>query len=76
MISPLIQSHCVFFLDFLLLPVCLEEVSPEEEQGSSPVQEEPELPHIKEEQEELLQRPGEAGGSMSSFAHMVTLTLH
>ena len=46
------------------MPVCKEEVSPEEEWSSSLVQEESELPQIKEEQgEELLQRPGEAGGS-------------
>ena len=56
-----------------------EEVSPEEEWSSSlvqeeskspkyeripiVVQEEPQLPQIKEEQEELFQRPDEAGGS-------------
>ena len=56
-----------------------ELVSPEEEQGCSLVQEEPqpphikeeheepEPPHIKEEQEELLQRPEEAGGSTLSL---------
>ena len=54
--------------------VCKEEVSPEQERGSSLLQEEPEpphikeepeLPHTKEEQEELLQRPEEPGGSTS-----------
>ena len=72
-------SLYLFFLDFLLAPVCKEEVSPEEEWSSSlvqeeskspkyeripsVVQEEPQLPQIKEEQEELFQRPEQAGGS-------------
>ena len=64
MFKPLPVSHCIFFLDVLHLPVCKEEVSPEEERSSSLVQEEPEPPHIKEEQEELLQRPEEVDGPM------------
>ena len=61
--STLLYFHCIIFLD-LHVPVCKEEVSPEEEWSSSLVQEESELPQIKEEQgEELLQRPEEAGGS-------------
>ena len=46
------------------MAVCKEEVSPEQERSSSLLQEEPEPPHIKEEQEELLQRPEEPVGSM------------
>ena len=43
--------------------MCKEEVSPEDEWSSSLVQEEPQPPQIKEEQEELLERPEETGGS-------------
>ena len=43
--------------------VCKEEVSPERERSSGLLQEEPEPPHIKEEHEELLQRPEEPDGS-------------
>ena len=41
-------------------PVIEEE---EQERNPRPVQEEPEPPHIKEEQEEILQRPEEADGT-------------
>ena len=44
--------------------VCKEGVSPEHERIPSLLQEEPEPPHIKEEQEELLQRPEEPDGFM------------
>ena len=47
----------------LHMVVCKEEVSPEQERSSSLLQEEPEPPHIKEEQEEILQRPEEPDGS-------------
>ena len=59
-------SLIVYFppLDFLPPPVCKEEVSPEnEERNHSLVQDEPQPPHFKVEQE-VLQRPKEAGGSM------------
>ena len=46
-------------LDVLHNPVC-EEVSPEEERGSSLIKEEQQPPQIKEEHEELLQRPEQA----------------
>ena len=51
-------------LDVTLLPVCEEEVSLEQQERSiNVVQLNPEPPQIKEEQEELLQKPEEAGGS-------------
>merc|ERR1719376_1226406 len=50
--------------NILHMVVCKEEVSPEQERSSSLLQEEPEPPHIKEEHEELLQRPEEPDGSM------------
>ena len=56
-------SHLFLLLDILSMVVCKEEVSPEPEGRSSLLQEEPEPPHIKEEQEEILQRPEEPEGS-------------
>ena len=51
--------HVIFlFLDILHIVVCEEEVS------SSLLPEEPEPPRIKEEQEELHQRPEDSVGSM------------
>ena len=52
--------------------MCKEEVSPEHEKSSSLVQEEPQPPHIKDEQEELLQKPEEAGGSMFTLLAVKT----
>ena len=50
----------VFPLETLHLSLCKEETPPEQHVGnSSLVKEEPEPPHIKEEQEELLLRPEE-----------------
>ena len=56
------ESHILCFPDFLHVPVCKEEVSPKEERSSGLVQEEPQPPQIKEEQEELLERPEKAAG--------------
>ena len=54
------------------MDVCKEEVSPEQERSSSLFQEKPEPPHIKEEQEELLQRPEEPVGSMLTLLAVKT----
>ena len=56
-------TSSLLLLDLSLLPVCKEELSPEQqERSSSLLQEEPPPPHIKEEQEELLLEPEEADG--------------
>ena len=56
-------TSSLLLLDLSLLPVCKEELSPEQqERSSSLLQEEPPPPHIKEEQEELLLKPEEADG--------------
>ena len=52
--------YLLFPLENLHLPLCKEEAPLEQHVGnSSLVKEEPEPPHIKEEQEELLLRPEE-----------------
>ena len=60
-----VHYHVIFLLqlDILHMVVCKEEVSPEQERSSSLVQEKPEPPHIKDEQEEILRRPDEPDGS-------------